>query len=155
MFWKCYGNFQMSVLMRSSPRLPIISGLRDYGVEGQLGLEPTLNEYLDRMLAVTAELKRVLKPTGTMWWNHGDSYGGLVHADWSSSNLEIAKKYQKNNRMSDFADLKIKKGYEKCLLLQAHRLAIRMVDDDGDDLYELSPNAPDWVLQELKKRGIM
>jgi len=55
---------------------PPYYGLRDYGVEGQTGLEKTLAEYLDKMLAITAELKRVLKITGTMWWNHGDAYWG-------------------------------------------------------------------------------
>jgi len=53
---------------------PPYYGLRDYGVEGQIGLEPTLSEYLDKMLDVTAELKRVLKRTGTIFWNHGDAY---------------------------------------------------------------------------------
>ncbi|MCD6108906.1 MAG: hypothetical protein J7J89_05515, partial [Thermoplasmata archaeon] len=46
------------------------NSLRDYGVEGQIGLEPTLEEYLNRLLEITAELKRVLKPTGVMFWNH-------------------------------------------------------------------------------------
>jgi len=49
-------------------------GLRDYGAEGQIGLEPTLAEYHERLLEVTAECMRVLKPTGVMFWNHGDSY---------------------------------------------------------------------------------
>ena len=41
---------------------------------GQLGLEPDYRMYLNHMLKVTAELKRVLKPTGTLWWNMGTSY---------------------------------------------------------------------------------
>jgi len=45
-------------------------GLRDYKVNGQIGLEPTLEEYLEKMLAITAELRRVLKRTGVMFWNH-------------------------------------------------------------------------------------
>ncbi|MGJ8529838.1 DNA-methyltransferase [Maritalea sp.] len=49
-------------------------GLRDYGVEGQLGLEPTLGEHLEAMVRVFAEIKRVLKPTGTCWMNYGDCY---------------------------------------------------------------------------------
>lgn len=49
-------------------------GLRDYGVDGQLGLEPTIERFIINMSLVTWELKRVLKKTGTMWWNHGDSY---------------------------------------------------------------------------------
>ena len=42
---------------------------------GQLGLEPTLDMYIDHLLLITKELKRVLKPTGVLWWNHGDCYG--------------------------------------------------------------------------------
>ena len=49
-------------------------GLRDYGVEGQLGLEPTLGEHLDVMVRVFAEVHRVLKPEGTLWLNYGDCY---------------------------------------------------------------------------------
>jgi DNA modification methylase len=41
---------------------------------GQLGLEPTYQMYLDHLLMVTRELKRVLKETGTLFWNMGDSY---------------------------------------------------------------------------------
>lgn len=49
-------------------------GLRDYGVPGQLGLEPTLGEHIDAIVAVCAEIHRVLKPTGTFWLNYGDCY---------------------------------------------------------------------------------
>jgi DNA modification methylase len=49
-------------------------GLRDYGVEGQLGLEPTLAEHIETMVAVLAEVRRVLKPQGTLWLNYGDCY---------------------------------------------------------------------------------
>lgn len=49
-------------------------GLRDYDVEGQIGLEPTLGEHLDIMVRVFEAVKRVLKPTGTLWLNYGDCY---------------------------------------------------------------------------------
>ena len=49
-------------------------GLRDYGVEGQLGLEPTLGEHLDRMIEVFDEVRRVLKQDGVCWVNYGDCY---------------------------------------------------------------------------------
>lgn len=49
-------------------------GLRDYGVPGQIGLEPTLGEHLDRMTEVFAEVHRVLKPDGVCWVNYGDCY---------------------------------------------------------------------------------
>ena len=49
-------------------------GLRDYGIEGQLGLEKTPEEFVAKMVAIFAEVKRVLKPEGTLWLNMGDSY---------------------------------------------------------------------------------
>lgn len=49
-------------------------GLRDYGVEGQIGLEPTLAEHLHVMVRVFDAVRRVLKPTGTLWLNYGDCY---------------------------------------------------------------------------------
>ncbi len=49
-------------------------GLRDYGVDGQLGLERTPEEYVGRLVEVFRELRRVLKPGGTLWLNLGDSY---------------------------------------------------------------------------------
>lgn len=49
-------------------------GLRDYGVEGQIGLESTPEEYLDKMVQVFREVWRVLRDDGTLWLNIGDSY---------------------------------------------------------------------------------
>lgn len=51
-------------------------GLRDYGVAGQLGLEPTPAAYVESLLSVLREVHRVLKDDGTLWLNLGDSYAG-------------------------------------------------------------------------------
>ncbi|KKN70092.1 hypothetical protein LCGC14_0434170 [marine sediment metagenome] len=51
-------------------------GLRDYGVAGQLGLEKSLEEYVVKMIEVFREVRRVLKPEGTLFLNLGDSYFG-------------------------------------------------------------------------------
>jgi DNA modification methylase len=49
-------------------------GLRDYGVPGQLGLEPTPDAYVADLVAVFREVRRVLRDDGTLWLNLGDSY---------------------------------------------------------------------------------
>lgn len=49
-------------------------GLRDYGVEGQIGLERTLGEHLAVMVDVFNEVRRVMKPEATLWLNYGDCY---------------------------------------------------------------------------------
>lgn len=49
-------------------------GLRDYGADGQLGLEETPQDFVASMVAVFAEVRRVLHPRGTLWLNLGDSY---------------------------------------------------------------------------------
>ena len=53
---------------------PPYFGLRDYGVEGQMGLEPTPDAFVTGMAAVFAEVRRVLRDDGTLWLNIGDSY---------------------------------------------------------------------------------
>ncbi|MDQ3566012.1 MAG: site-specific DNA-methyltransferase [Pseudomonadota bacterium] len=49
-------------------------GLRDYNLPGQVGLEETLPQFLNRLVAIFAEIKRVLKDDGTLWLNIGDGY---------------------------------------------------------------------------------
>lgn len=53
---------------------PPYYGLRDYGTEGQYGLEATPVEYVETMRALFAEARRVLADDGTLWLNLGDSY---------------------------------------------------------------------------------
>ena len=53
---------------------PPYYGLRDYGVEGQIGLEQTPDEYIAKMVEVFREVRRVLRSDGTCWINIGDSY---------------------------------------------------------------------------------
>lgn len=53
-------------------------GLRDYGVDGQIGLEKTPEEYIEKMILVFREVWRVLRDDGTLWLNLGDSYSREV-----------------------------------------------------------------------------
>jgi DNA modification methylase len=60
---------------------PPYFGLRDYGVDGQIGLEQTPEAFVAEMVAVFREVRRVLRDDGTLWLNLGDSYA----ANWNSS----------------------------------------------------------------------
>jgi len=55
---------------------PPYFGLRDYGTDGQYGLEASPAEYVETLRAVFAEVRRVLANDGTLWLNIGDSYSG-------------------------------------------------------------------------------
>ena len=69
---KTFPNESVDMVITSPPYW----GLRDYGVEGQLGLESTPEEYVSKMVEVFREVKRVLRKDGTLWLNLGDSYCG-------------------------------------------------------------------------------
>lgn len=55
---------------------PPYYGLRDYAVAGQIGLEKTVAEYVERLVGVFREVRRTLRDDGTLWLNLGDSYAG-------------------------------------------------------------------------------
>ncbi len=55
---------------------PPYFGLRDYGAEGQIGLERTPDEYIAKLVDVFREVRRTLRDDGTLWLNIGDSYAG-------------------------------------------------------------------------------
>jgi DNA modification methylase len=64
---------------------PPYFGLRDYGVDGQIGLEQNPEEYVSRLVEVFREVRRVLRDDGTLWLNLGDSYGAkkqLIGIPW-------------------------------------------------------------------------
>jgi len=54
---------------------PPYYGLRDYGVDGQIGLEETPELFVEKMVEVFREVRRVLRKDGTLWLNLGDTYG--------------------------------------------------------------------------------
>jgi len=100
--------------------------LRDYQVDGQIGMEPTLVEFHERLLAVTAQLKRVMKPTGVLFWNMGDSYGGSGGSGGDYNDGGLREGQPKVGHSG---------GVPKCLTMQNERLIMRMIDDQ------------DWILR--------
>jgi len=126
-------------------------GLRDYQVEGQIGLEPTLEEYLDKLVRGCREIKRILKKTGSMYIVIGDSYtstttGSLGKNGWSrphSRNQSIEARKHRN----------FGKIPQKCLLGIPWRLALRLIDDGWilrNDIIWYKPNhMPESVKDRL------
>jgi DNA modification methylase len=71
-------------------------GVRDYGVEGQIGAEPDINDYIQHLVQVFSEVRRVLKPGGTFWLNIGNTYtsGGRTWRQEDSKNRGRAMSYR-------------------------------------------------------------
>lgn len=99
---------------------------------GQLGLEPTLDLYINHLLQITAELKRVLKKSGVLWWNHGDCYGGSGMGLSYAGHTKGPKSILSDNLLNAMPKVAHVRGkYNKCLLLQNWRLILRMIDEQG------------------------
>ena len=67
---------------------PPYYGLRDYGVEGQIGLEETPEQYVKKMVKVFKEVRRVLRSDGTLWLNLGDSYAESGKGAWKNKKIQ-------------------------------------------------------------------
>ena len=65
---------------------PPYYGLRDYGHDGQIGLEQTPDAYVAELVAVFREVRRVLADDGTLWLNLGDSYTGNAASGGTNAN---------------------------------------------------------------------
>lgn len=77
---------------------PPYFGLRDYGVNGQIGLEESPNEFIARLVEVFREVHRVLRDDGTLWLNLGDSYAGSWGAQGHGpSNTSAMARHAVNN----------------------------------------------------------
>ena len=77
-------------------------GLRDYGVDGQLGLEKTPEEYTAKMVQVFREVKRVLKKEGTCWLNLGDSYNSHSTGNGNVGGIEGKRKNKCDNTANTY-----------------------------------------------------
>ena len=72
---------------------PPYFGLRDYGVDGQFGLEKTFEDYLANTVKVFETFKPKLKDTATIWWNVGDSYSSGKRTSTTNQSLRGGKDY--------------------------------------------------------------
>lgn len=69
-------------------------GQRNYGVDGQLGCEPDPGDYIDSLIKIFREVRRVLKPTGSFFLNLGDSYSGSGKGRWTDGISRVLPKYK-------------------------------------------------------------
>lgn len=94
--------------------------LRDYGVADQIGLEKSMQEYLETMWGLFDEIKRVLKKTGTVWVNLGDTYSGMKVGNTN------------NNMKAGIAEMELVKPKtkipDKSLMAIPDRFKIGMID---------------------------
>lgn len=102
-------------------------GLRDYGVAGQLGLEPTLGEHLEAMVGVMREVRRVMKSSATLWLNYGDCYATTPNGR-SAADTKAAGKDDRTFRDKPFSTIGgVLKPKDLCMI--PNRLAIAMQED--------------------------
>jgi site-specific DNA-methyltransferase (adenine-specific) len=97
--------------------------LRDYGVEGQLGLEPTFEEYIRKLCDIFDEVKRVLKKTGTCWVNLGDTYASQGGSDRPGKTAKVGSTKSGCQRRG-----RTKYVQTKSLCLIPERFAIGMIE---------------------------
>ena len=132
--------------------------LRDYGYEGQWGLEPTYQEYLENLWSLMDAIYPKLKDGGTVWVNLGDSY-----STQSGTNAALArgKSYEHEstyltNRGESGKLIKPKNMQNKCLLLIPHRFAIGCIDRGwivrNDIIWAKRNGMPESVTDRFSKK---
>ena len=95
--------------------------LRYYGVKEQIGLELTFQEYLEKLWKIFDEIYRILKPTGTLWVNLGDTYSGSGKGAGYNGKSKESWRFKKKPKIKE-------KLPAKCLCLIPARFAIGMID---------------------------
>lgn len=125
--------------------------LRDYGVTGQIGLESTIEEYLDKLILIFDEVHRVLKPKGTCWVNFGDTYANKTkggHRNKVQNNI-----FDSLTARSFIPKLKTKLNIPaKSLCLIPSRFAVRMIERGWILRNEIIWHKPNAMPQSVSDR---
>ena len=129
---------------------PPYFGLRDYGVEGQFGLEHTYQEYLANTVKLFAEMRPKLKDTATIWWNVGDSYNQKQSA---GDRVSKYSKKQKTNQGNLGMAIESQPGLKiKDLLMIPNRVAIALQEDGWYIRSEIVWHKPNPMPESIKDR---
>lgn len=125
-------------------------GLRDYGVDGQIGLERHLEEHIDLMVEVFREVRRVLKPTGTCFVNYGDCYATAPNGR-SAAETKAAGGDDRTFRDKPFSTVQgAMKSKDLCMV--PNRFAIAMQDDGWWVRSEIIWAKPNPMPESIKDR---
>ena len=116
--------------------------LRDYGYEGQWGLEPTYQEYLKNLWSLMDAIYPKLKDGGTVWVNLGDSYSSNRWSD-TKSGTGVSGTY------ADILTNKQISEPNKCLLLIPHRFAIGCISPKWILRDDLTEEEKEYVIKEM------
>jgi DNA modification methylase len=103
---------------------PPYYGLRDYGVDGQIGLEESLDEYIQQLVEVGDEIRRVLRDDGSWWLNLGDSFAG----SWGAQSKDETENNLPQHDHPDKNPARNGRLRRKSKMLVPHRVAIALQD---------------------------
>jgi len=125
--------------------------LRDYGYEGQWGLEPTFQEYLEHLWSMMDLIYLKLKPEGTCWVNLGDTYGT------KSGNMTGGNMFENKIKYTGGIENYTKPNdLHKCVLLIPHRFAISCIDRGwivrNDVIWAKRNGMPESVTDRFSKK---
>ena len=133
---------------------PPYFGLRDYGMKNQIGLEPSVEEYINKLILIFQQVKRSLKKEGTCWLNLGDSYN-------FSGGGHTKNKRGGNAGLNSNPDNELAKGHKprylnnykpKCLLGIPWKTAISLQNDGWYLRSDIIWNKPNPMPESVKDR---
>ena len=135
-------------------------GLRDYGVSGQLGLEPTYQEHIQNIVELFRAMKPKLKDSATIWLNYGDSYAATVNGtkvkDQIKNKVQFAGKYLIDGDDRTFRDKPFStiQGSlkPKDLVMIPNRIAIALQDDGWWIRSEIIWHKPNPMPESVRDR---
>ena len=136
---------------------PPYFGLRDYGVDGQFGLEKTYQDYITNTVKVFETFKPKLKDTATIWWNVGDSYAsnGVYINSWYEKEKNKNKKHLHTKNKERYSDRKAYRDETikaKDLLMIPNRVAIALQDAGWYIRSEIIWHKPNPMPESVKDR---
>lgn len=125
--------------------------LRDYGVERQLGLEASPEEYIERLCTVFDEVRRVLKPAGTCWVNLGDTYATRSNKTGKRTKHPQPILSPSSNRALDF-ERPLAQLPGKCLVQLPARFSLGMIERGWILRNEIIWHKPNCLPQSARDR---